>query len=124
MRREQGLVLDDRDEETAKLLQAVGIPVGVARALVFLTHVAEATSPEIEQAAGLRQPEVSVAMQFLRDRDWVKKRDLKREGKGRPIHAYALTVTMAEVADALELEKREEAARNIESLGRLRKLLP
>lgn len=122
MRKEQSLVFDDRDEEMAAILVDLGLSRHVARSLVFMAQVDEAVSAHVEQGAGLRQPEVSVAMQFLREREWVTKRDLRREGKGRPVHCYRLVRSVNEVIATLEKEKREEAERNARLLSRLRDL--
>lgn len=111
-----------RDEEAAALLSQLGLPRNVARCLVFLSGVDEAASPQIEAATRLRQPEVSVAMQHLRDRAWVAKRDQKREGKGRPVHCYRLTIRLEDVVSLIEREKRAEAQRNEQAVDRLRSL--
>lgn len=114
--------MDPRDEEAADLLLQLGLPRGVARALVYLSRVDEATSPQIEVGAKLRQPEVSVAMQELRDRAWVLKREQRREGKGRPVHCYRLAIRLPEVVDLLEREKHAEAERHDRAIERLRAL--
>src|SRR5205823_13383488 len=62
------------------------------------------TSVEIEKATGLRQPEVSIAMQELRRRRWVDKRDIKKEGKGRPVYSYRLSVPWSEILATIDRE--------------------
>ncbi|TLZ51274.1 MAG: ArsR family transcriptional regulator [Methanobacteriota archaeon] len=95
------------------------MPKNVAKALVFLATREETTSVEVEKATGLRQPEVSIAMQELRRRRWVDKRDLKKEGKGRPVHAYRLTTPFGEIVEAIAREER----RKVEEIqGTLRRL--
>ncbi|MGQ0536949.1 MAG: ArsR family transcriptional regulator [Methanobacteriota archaeon] len=123
MRKEASLVFDEKDEEMATLLSELGLPRSIARALVFLSQVESAVSTEIEHGADLRQPEVSVAMRELRNRSWVEKADLKREGKGRPVHSYRLLVALPEILHRLEEGKRTEADRNEELLKRLRELV-
>jgi len=56
----------------------------------------------------MRQPEVSVAMQELRRRGWVKKRDLRKEGKGRPVHIYRTSTDLSEILKIFEQEKLKE----------------
>jgi len=110
-----------RDDATVGLLVHTGMPKNVARALVFLSAHGETTSVEIEKATGLRQPEVSIAMMDLRKRKWVDKRDIKKEGKGRPVHAYRLTIPFGEIAESLAREERrriEEIRRVIRRLKR------
>ena len=89
-----------------ELLVQAGLSRNVAKTLAVLVRRDSTTSIEIEKATGLRQPEVSIAMQDLRGRGWVEKRDIKKEGKGRPVHAYRLTVPFREIVDQLEKEQR------------------
>src|SRR3972149_736438 len=84
--------LSRKDESLVDLLIRTGMSKNIAKTLVFLSKRDETTSVEIEKATGLRQPEVSIAMQELRRRRWVEKRDIKKEGKGRPVHAYHLAL--------------------------------
>src|SRR6266545_4357883 len=93
-------------DDTVELLVRTGMPKNVAKALVFLASREETTSVEIEKATGLRQPEVSIAMQELRRRRWVDKRDIKKEGKGRPVHAYRLAVPFDAIIDMIAREER------------------
>src|SRR3972149_4815016 len=97
-----------REVSTVALLADTGLPRNAAKALVFLAGREETTSVEIEKATGLRQPEVSIAMQELRRRKWVEKRDIKKEGKGRPVHAYRLAVPFTAVVDAIAKEERRK----------------
>jgi len=111
--------LSRRDETLVDLLAKTGLSNNVAVSLVFLSKREETTSREIEKATALRQPEVSIAMQELRRRRWVEKRDIKREGKGRPIHAYRLTVPLEGIVDGIAREQRakiDEIESNIRKL--------
>lgn len=111
--------LSRRDETLVDLFSRTGLSNNVAVSLVFLSKREETTSREIEKATALRQPEVSIAMQELRRRRWVEKRDIKREGKGRPIHAYRLTVPFETIVDGIAREERakiEEIESNIRKL--------
>jgi predicted transcriptional regulator len=110
-----------KDHNLIILLIKAGLPKNVSKTLVCLTKKRETTSVEIEKATGLRQPEVSIAMQDLRNRNWVEKRDIKKEGKGRPVHAYKLTLEMDDVVDVLEKDakaKMAEIDRTIRDLRR------
>src|SRR2546428_8568132 len=97
-----------RKDDIVDLLMRTGMAKNVAKALVFLATREETTSVEVEKATGLRQPEVSIAMQELRRRRWVDKRDLKKEGKGRPVHAYRLTTPFGEIVEAIAREERRK----------------
>src|SRR3970040_3944 len=100
-----------REDSTVELLARTGMPKNVAKALVFLSHREETTSVEVEKATGLRQPEVSIAMQELRRRKWVEKRDIKKEGKGRPVHAYRLSLSWADILEIIGREERRKIER-------------
>ena len=111
-----------KDETLVKLLMRTDMPKNVAKTLVFLRKKEETTSVEIEISTALRQPEVSIAMQELRRRKWVIKRDIKKEGKGRPVHAYKLAIPFDKIIETLEKEERkrmESIEKNIEQLKAL-----
>ena len=103
--------LSRRDETLVELLVETGLSKNVARTLVFLSKRDETTSVEIEKATGLRQPEVSIAMQDLRRRKWVDKRDIKKEGKGRPVHSYRLANPFAQILAELDREAQARVDR-------------
>jgi predicted transcriptional regulator len=108
-----------KDEALVELLMGTGMPKNVAKTVAFLRKKEESTSIEVEASTGLRQPEVSIAVQELRRRKWIVKRDLKKEGKGRPIHLYKLSLPFEKIIEALEKEERkriERIAGNIEQL--------
>lgn len=108
-----------KDETLVEMLTNTGMPKNVAKTLAFLRKKEETTSVEIEISTALRQPEVSIAMQELRRRKWVTKRDIKKEGKGRPVHAYKLSIPFEKIVDALDKDERKRIERieaNIEAL--------
>jgi predicted transcriptional regulator len=113
------MVLDEDDERAVDLFTDLGMPRNLAKTLVYLSQCDECRSAEVEQGADLRQPEVSVAMQELRKRGWAKKRDLKKKGKGRPVHVYKLTKTLPTILETFEQEKMrqvEDIKQNLEDL--------
>ena len=96
-----------KDETLVELLVNTGLPKNVAKTLTFLRKKEETTSVEIEVSTALRQPEVSIAMQELRRRKWVNKRDIKKEGKGRPVHSNKLALSFEKIIDTIEAEERK-----------------
>src|SRR2546428_1493927 len=102
--------LSRRDESLVDLLVKTGMSKNIAKTLVFLSKRDETTSVEIEKATGLRQPEVSIAMQELRRRRWVEKRDIKKEGKGRPVHAYRLAAPFDPIIALIARGRRAQLA--------------
>ena len=96
----------------------------IARALAYLNNGDEATSVELETGTGLRQPEVSIVMRQLKERDWINERDEKKPGKGRPKKIYSLKVGFDEVIAQLENQHKktiDEAQATIERLRELGK---
>ena len=108
MKQKNSLVFDEKDEKAIQIFRELGMSKNLAKALLYIYQVDECRSAEIEQAADLRQPEVCVAIKELRRRGWVKKRDLKGEGKGRPIHIYTPTTHLSEIWKTFEQEKLKE----------------
>ena len=89
--------LSPQDKKIVKVFSGLGMPRNLAKTLMYISQVAECRSAEIEHGANLRQPEVSVAMQLLQDKGWVRRRDLKKKGKGRPVHLYSLTSSIDDI---------------------------
>jgi predicted transcriptional regulator len=84
------------------------MPKNLAKTLMYISQVKECRSADVEQGADHRQPEVSIAMQELRRRGWTKKRDLKKKGKGRPVHIYKMTKSLPQILKSFEKEKMKQ----------------
>jgi predicted transcriptional regulator len=115
-------VLDEKEQELIEALEAVGVRRNVATIIVYLKDLDEAASRDIEKASGLRQPEVSIAMNKLREKGWIAERDIKREGKGRPMKMYRLTVPIDEIIGHYEEIKRSESAQMMQSIQKLKEI--
>jgi predicted transcriptional regulator len=94
----------------------------VASLLTYLKEVKEGSSRDIEMATDMRQPEVSIAMRTLREMGWVAEREIKRDGKGRPMKVYALRSTIDEIINYYEVEKNQESAQAMGVIQRLKEL--
>jgi predicted transcriptional regulator len=116
-------ILDDKDMEFVETLRSLGVPRNVATLITFLANVEEASSREIEMGSDLRQPEVSIAMRTLRENNWIEEKEIKREGKGRPMKVYALHATIDDIIKHFEEEKLHESAQAMESIQRLKQLI-
>ncbi len=115
--------LTEKDEKIVTLLAETGLNRNIAKVIVFLSKAGEAVSREIERAANLRQPEVSLAMKDLKEWGWVKERELKKKGKGRPLKSYKLTRDLKEIVAELIEKKREEITKIEKDLEELEKLV-
>lgn len=123
MKRKRSFVLDEKDTKAVKLFADLGMPKNLAKTLLYISQVEECRSADVEQGADLRQPEVSVAMQELRRRGWAKKRDIKKKGKGRPVHLYKLTSDLPKILKSFEQEKMKEVENVKHDLGQLQNLI-
>ena len=108
-----------RDEEIVTLLVDMGVSRKTAKTLTYLSNVDESISKTIEEETKLRQPEVSTALKELRGRGWIEKEDIKKEGKGRPIHSYKMVVPFDRAIKTLVKEKKSEIAEMQNTLKRL-----
>ncbi|HEX9908859.1 MAG TPA: ArsR family transcriptional regulator [Thermoplasmata archaeon] len=114
--------LTKKDETLVELLMRTGLSKNIAKTLVFLRKKEETTSVEIESATSLRQPEVSIAMQELRRRKWVSKRDIKKEGKGRPVHSNKLATPFEKIVEIIETEERKRIEMIEDTIKQLKEL--
>jgi predicted transcriptional regulator len=115
-------VLDDKDKEFVESLVNVGLNRNISKTLVYLANVEETLSRDIEIGANLRQPEVSLVMRELRAHGWVGEREIKKEGKGRPVKCYTLSVGLADIISSLEESKKKEAQAHLKNIEKLRLL--
>ena len=115
-------MLDEKDQEFIDALRSLNVPRNVAGLITYLANTNDVTSRQIEMGTNLRQPEVSIAMRTLRQNNWVNERDVKAEGKGRPMKVYKLRVTIQEIIQHYEAEKNNEAAETRRAIQRLKEL--
>jgi len=108
MKQKNVYMLDKNDDKAVQLFVKLGMPKNLAKTLLYISQFDECKCADIEQGADLRQPEVSIAMQELRSRGWVKKRDINKKGKGRPVQIYKPTTHLSEILNAFEQEKLKE----------------
>ncbi len=123
MRSDKVRYFTEKDEEFAELLMGIGIKRNVSKVLVYLANTPEATSRDIERGTDLRQPEVSIAMRYLKECNWVETRESKSESKGRPVKIYALSRPITDIMDAIEKEKRKEARHLLDLIQKMRECI-
>ena len=123
IKRKNSFVLDEKDDKAVQLFTELGMPKNLAKTLMYISQVDECKCAAVEQGADLRQPEVCIAMQELHRRGWVKKRDLKGKGKGRPVHIYKPTTHLSEIMKAFEQEKLKEVESVKNDISELKNLI-
>jgi predicted transcriptional regulator len=123
MKRKDLMVLDKNDNKAVEVFSDLGVPRNLAKTLMYISQVDECRSADIEQAADLRQPEVSIVMKELHKRGWVTRKYLKKEGKGRPTHIYKSTMNLSEIVKTFEQEKLKEVEAIKDDLSELKNLI-
>jgi predicted transcriptional regulator len=115
-------VLDEKELEFIEALRSLKVPRRMASLITYLANTNEATTREIEMGTNLRQPEVSMGMRALRQNNWIEQRSIKKEGKGRPMIVYKLSVPIEEIIKHYEEKKNRESTKAMESIQRLKEI--
>ena len=123
MRQQNVMYFTEKEEEFVNLLIKINTPKNVAKMLVFLANTSEATSRDIERGTDLRQPEVSIAIKYLAQQNWIKNREIPSEKKGRPMRKYSLAVSINQIITAIEKEKKNNLNNQIALVGKMRDYL-
>lgn len=108
LKKKTSLVFDKEEEKITQLFTELGMPRNLSKTLMYISQVEECRSADVEKGADLRQPEVSIAIQELLKKGWITKRELKKKGKGRPVHIYKNSMQLTEIMNHFEEEKNEE----------------
>lgn len=115
--------MDDKEHEMVMLLQKLNVSKPVAKALACLLSTDKITSREVERMSRLRQPEVSIAMNYLKENNWVEVEELKKkQGKGRPIKVYSLIVPMDQIIETIEKKVLSENKILLENIEKLKSI--
>ncbi|MCJ7615002.1 MAG: hypothetical protein MUO43_00475 [Desulfobacterales bacterium] len=114
--------LNKKEEEISDALISLGLGRTVARTLAYLNNGEEVTSVALEKGTGLRQPEVSIVMKLLKEREWINERDEKKPGKGRPYKIYSLKVRFNDIIAQFETEQKKANIEIQEKIERLKEL--
>ncbi|MDH7516756.1 MAG: ArsR family transcriptional regulator [Candidatus Thermoplasmatota archaeon] len=123
MENNKNIRITPQDDKVIKIFTELGMPKNLAKILMYISQVDECRSADVEQGTKLRQPEVSVVMQQLMKKGWVKKRDLRKKGKGRPIHIYKLTYPLGSIIENFEKEKMLEIKKIKNDIAELKNIV-
>lgn len=123
MKKTKSFTLNKTDKKAVELLADLGMPKNLAKTLMYLSHVDECYSADIEHSVNLRQPEVSIAMRELRKRRWIQEDIEQRKGKGRPRYIYKPARTLSEVLKEFEQEKLKEVKSVEKDISELKNLI-
>jgi predicted transcriptional regulator len=118
---ETPITMGSNEYEMIELFRKINVSRPIALTLACLAKGREISSQSIEMVSGLRQPEVSVAMRYLRENNWIDIREEKKsKGKGRPIKLYRLTVPMDHIVSKIEEEIIAESKVVMKNIERLK----
>jgi predicted transcriptional regulator len=113
---------DEKEEEISDALISLGLGRNVAMTLAYMQNANSATSLDLERAASLHKPEVSIAMRQLKELDWVNEREEKKPGRGRPNKIYSLKVGFNDIIAQLEKEQKKAVDEALAKIERLKEL--
>ena len=116
-------ILDEKDLIFVSDLRNLGISRNVALTLVYLRNVKEASSREIEIGTGLRQPEISMAIGFMDENQWITSRMKRINKKGRPLKIYSFSVKMETVYEYYEQVAQQNYEDSVQRIGQLKTLI-
>jgi len=120
---ETPIVMGSKEYEMIELFRRINVSRPIALTLACLAKRREISSQTIEILSGLRQPEVSIAMRYLRENNWVEVREEKKtKGKGRPIKLYILTIPMDQIISSIEEEVMAESRVVLKNIELLKKM--
>jgi predicted transcriptional regulator len=111
-----------KDREIISLMNSLGMNGNTSKVVIYLSRVTEASSSIIEESVDLRQSEVSIVTSWLRGKGWIKSRNIKRSGKGRPTTLFKLRFPLKRIINEFEAEKYEEIYALRKKLNDLKRL--
>ena len=117
--------LDERDIEFADILSRYGFKVNESKVLVCIKSLVSVTSDTITQCTNMNQSVVSVAVNGLIDKGYVKAEKEVREegcGKGRPSMLYSLNKPIHGIIDDIEQKAMQQIDTINESIEKLKEL--
>ena len=120
VRTKQVTYFTKEEEELTNILVELGTKKNVAKALAFFAYTPEATSREIERGTDLCQPEVSVTMQYMSDRLWIKCRRRKAEILGPKLKVYELAKPLTDIMESIEKDAKRKTNDQLKLIKKLR----
>ena len=110
-------------DELVERLIDTGMKKNLAITLVFVAQYGETTGRTMEANTRLRQPDTSLATNELIRMGLLKRRELPKEGRGRPVFAYSLKKSIDDTVRDIEKGERkkiEEIEYNIRRIWELK----
>jgi predicted transcriptional regulator len=96
------------DTELVDTLHSLGVNKREAKVMVYLANQdlnETVCSLDIQNATDLKQPEVSIIVKKLKEKNWVEENSLSKSGRGRSRINYKTLYTLQELFDWIKEEK-------------------
>jgi predicted transcriptional regulator len=120
MKEVQIKVFDDQDFINADLFKSLGINRNASQVLVYLLHNDKANSRDIEIATGLKQPQVSRGLKFLRSMLIVDSIVIsEKSAKGRKQNIHSLYVDINHLINMIDNQIYTEYRNKVMTLNNL-----
>jgi len=113
---------DFSTESAVNALVSTGMKKNTAKVLIHLAIHKTTTSDEVERVFGLGQPGVSASIHDLDDRGWIRIKQVKGTGKGRPKHTYFLSKPFSSIIEEIEAWERARAAAILSNVSDLKSM--
>ncbi len=118
--------MNTQDYEKVKILSEYLINLGfdknVAKTIAYLFYYPDRTARDIEFDMEMRQPEVSVALQYCMKRNWTKNKKEKKETKGRPLKIHKLNKSLNEILEEFISERQDGNIKYNEILEKIKEI--
>ena len=117
--------LDEKDIEFADIISRYGFTKNESKVFVCIKSLVSVTPKSIMQCTGLNQSPVSICVNGLMDKGYVKaEKGIKEEdsGKGRPPMLYSLNKPIHGIIDDIEQHAMQQIDTINKSIERLKEL--
>ena len=111
--------LTEKEKEFANTLIKIGTERNVAIVLAFFTTISEATSLTIEQVTDLSQPKVSIVLNQLKRKGWIRSKTVS-PNRGRPSKMYELAKPLDIILEIIEKDSKMRIYKKIATIQRIR----
>jgi len=114
--------MDEMDNEIVNILTRIGMARNTAKVFVAIKELDTPDTKQIMQFTGIMQPQISVAIQKLREQDYINVKTEKTENRGRPISYFLLKKSVSEIINDIEMIVQERINTEKQNIERLKEL--
>jgi len=114
--------MDEKDNEIVNILTRIGMAKNTAKVFVAIKELDNPDTKQIMQFTGIMQPQISVAIQKLRELDYINVETEKTEKQGRPIQFFSLKKSINEIIFDIEETVQRKIDAERQNIARLREL--